>query len=185
MSRGRWDGLFWVLALAVLSALFFGLDSYRRQSFPYGYGPARRRLFNATLEKAQQLDASGSYQIAPQEAWHLLHGWHDGDEGGARVRARRGILILPVAIARPLTVQIEARPLQESGKPPAPIEIEYGVNALSLGHDTIPAEGGYVRFKVESSQLFRGDNTIFLYRVTRRADPAPWLEVGVVRVRAE
>lgn len=183
--RDLLDRVFWASNVAVLAGLFFGLDPYRREPLRYGYGPDRRAFFAATLEKAQELDRSGSFRIPAEASWHLLHGWEEVGGARARLRSRRGILALPITVVRPLEVQIDLHPLPEGGGEPGAVEIEYGINGRPAGRETIPAKGGSLRFGVAPSQLFRGDNTIYLYRVTRRADPSPWLSVGELRVQAE
>jgi hypothetical protein len=40
-----------------------------------------------------------------------------------------------------------------------------------------------LRFRVEPPVLYRGDNIIYLYRLTRRSDPEPWLALGWMNVR--
>ena len=43
--------------------------------------------------------------------------------------------------------------------------------------------GGVLRFRVEPPGLYRGDNIIYLYRLTRRSDPGPWLALSSMNVR--
>jgi len=47
----------------------------------------------------------------------------------------------------------------------------------------VPPEGGVLRFRVEPPLLYRGDNILYLYRLTRRSDPEPWLALASVNVR--
>ena len=178
------DALAWGACCAVILVLFVGLDSYRRQPLLYGYGPDRRELFAITRVRASQLEQSGGYRIETEERWHRFMGFEKKEGGAARIAARRGIVLLPVAVPRSLEVEIRAKPLAEAAKPAASVEVDYGVNGKTLGRSVIPAEGGILGFQIPATELFIGDNTLFLYRVTPRADPSPWLKLGSIRVRA-
>src|SRR3990172_6758053 len=63
------------------------------------------------------------------------------------------------------------------------MEIEYGINGVELGRFVAPAEGGVLNFRIEPALLHRGDNIVYLYRVTRRSDAGPWLSLGWMNVR--
>jgi hypothetical protein len=62
-------------------------------------------------------------------------------------------------------------------------ELEYGLNGVALGRFVVPPEGGVLPFRVEPPLLYRGDNILYLYRITRRADPDPWLALTSMNVR--
>jgi hypothetical protein len=60
--------------------------------------------------------------------------------------------------------------------------LELGVNGVSGGRFTVPPEGKVLTLRVVGSSLFRGDNVVYLYRITRRSDPGPWASMGKIEV---
>ena len=179
------DGLSWVASVAILVALFVGLDGYVRPSVDGGWGPERRRYFSGTLERAHELQDAGRYRIQPNDGWLLRGGWEeDLSDGKALAVHRRARLVLPVLRAELLEIRLQVMPLSPEGQEDViATELEYGLNGVELGRFVVPAEGGVVRFRVEPPGLYRGDNIIYLYRLTRRSDPGPWLALSWMNVR--
>ena len=91
--------------------------------------------------------------------------------------------MLPVLHVEPLQVQLDVTPLPPPGQGAIATELEYGLNGVELGRFVVPPEGGVLRFRVEPPLLYRGDNILYLYRLTRRSDPEPWLALASVNVR--
>ena len=181
---GKW--LSWGACLAILLALLFGLDSYRRPPLRYGYGPHRYAYFRATLERAQELEETGAYRVRASERWLLRGGWWDDGSirrGKAFAEQRRVRLVLPVFEPAPLQVRLRLDSLPVEGADGVPIELEYGVNGVALGRFLLPPEGEVLKFPIESSMLRRGDNIVYLYRLTRRGDPSPWLSLSWMNAR--
>lgn len=178
--------LAWVGCAGVLLALWLGLDPYQRVPLHHGYGPQRRHYFVTTLERARDLQKEGSYAIHPTEIWHRLSGWaeelSEGPSPRARAVHRRARWILPVLEPVPLLIRVELAAIPLVGRGQWPLVVEYGVNGASGGRITVPVEGTTLEFRVPASSLFRGDNVVYLYRETRRADPLPWLAVGRIEV---
>jgi hypothetical protein len=178
------DGLGWAASIAILLALFVGLDGYVRPSLEGGWGPERRAYFNDTLRRAQELGDAGRYRVEPSEAWLLRGGWDEELSGGKAVAGERRVrLVLPVLRPEPLQIQLDVTPLLPRGQEAVATELEYGLNGVELGRFIVPLEGGVLRFRVEPPVLYRGDNIIYLYRLTRRSDPEPWLALGWMNVR--
>ena len=179
------DGLSWGASAAILVALFVGLDGYVRPSVDGGWGPERRRYFSGSLERAHELQDAGRYRVPPNEGWLLRGGWEeDLSEGKALAVHRRARLVLPVLRAEPLQIQLQVAPLAPRGQEETiATELEYGLNGVELGRFTMPPDGGVLRFRVEPPGLYRGDNIVYLYRLTRRSDPGPWLALGSMNVR--
>ena len=177
----------WVTCFGVLSALAVGLDPYRRPPLRYGYGLDRHEYFRATRTKAEELQEAGSYRIGSNENWLLRGGWADGPaarrSGQALAEQRRVRLVLPVLTPGPVQVRLRVEHLPAEGRAEAPLEVEYGVNGIALGRSLVPPQGTVLKFRVESSTLHRGDNIIFLYRVTRRGDATPWLSLSWMSAR--
>jgi hypothetical protein len=189
MTRGRFvEVLCWASCAMVLGGLLFGLDPYRRLPLQYGYGPDLRAFFTATLDRARRLDIDGSFQISPDERWHLVGNWETPEEANpshARASPRRAVLLLPILTPANVEVEIELRPLPEGGYGPSAVDVEYGVNGVTAGRLSIPPEGTTFRATVPAGSLYRGDNTLYLYRSSRRGDRSPWLAVGEIVVRRE
>ena len=182
----RLDFLCWVFCFVVLGGLLFGLDRYRRLPLQHGYGPYLREFFTATLERAHRLDVNGSVRISPQERWQLVGNWKTPDETEAsRVLAgqRRAVIVLPVLTPSSLEVKMDLSPLPDGTRGEEPIEVEYGINGLAAGRLSIPPEGATLVATLPAGSLHRGDNAFYLYRLSRRADPSPWLSVGEIEVR--
>ncbi len=188
MSRQRIAAvLSWGTCLVILLALLLGLDPYRRLRLEYGYGPERHRYFNATRERASELQREGAYRIRPEEKWPLRGGWEeelsDADSPEALAVHRRARLVLPVLVPEPLQIRLPLTPLPTLGEEVATIEVEYGVNGVEQGRFEVPPGGAVLKFRVEPPVLHRGDNILYLYRVTRRPDSSPWLAVGGINAR--
>jgi len=186
MNRKLVDGLCWGASVAVLVALFLGLDGYVRPPLEGGWGPERRQYFSGTLARAHQLQDDGRYEVRPEASWLLRGGWEDELIGGrALAYHRRPRLVLPVLRPEPLEIQLGVTPLPPRGQQEAvATELEYGLNGVSLGTFVVPAGGGILRFRVDPPTVYRGDNILYLYRLTRRSDPDPWLALASMNVRA-
>lgn len=188
MNRRRLiDALSWATSIVIPLALLLGLDPYQRLPLEYGYGPERREYFTKTRERARELQESGSSVILPHERWHLRGGWEDRLSEDVSPEAlaisRRARLVLPVLIPEPLRLRIQLSPLSPEGGEPAPIKLEYGVNGIELGRFVVPPAGEVLKFRIEPLQLRRGDNVLYLYRLTKRSDSEPWLALGSVKAR--
>ena len=181
------DVLFWASCALVLAGLLFGLDSYLRLPLKYGYGPDRRALFAATLDRARQLEEKGSFRVSPEERWHLVGNWEIPEAIGGHPRSsqRRVVLVLPLLTPANVEVSVELTPLPDGGRAPSAVDVEFGVNGVAMGKESIPPEGSTLRATVPAGSLFRGDNAFYLYRSSRRGDPSPWLAVGELVVRRE
>ncbi len=172
----------------MLSGLWLGLDPYRRLPLQYGYGPDLRVFLTATLDRAGLLDVGGSFRISPDERWHLVGNWELPEEPNrahARASQRRAVILLPILTPANVEVEMELTPVPEGGREPSAVDVEYGVNGVALGRVSIPPEGTTLRATVPARSLYRGDNTFYLYRSSRRGDPSPWLGVGEIVVRRE
>ena len=189
MTRDRLVDVFcWASCALVLGGLLFGLDPYRRLPLQYGYGPDLRAFFTATLDRARRLDMDGSFHISPDERLHLVGNWETHEETNrahARASQRRAVLLLPILTPANVEVEMELRPLPEGGREASAVDVEYGVNGVAAGRLSIPPEGTTLRATVPARSLYRGDNTLYLYRSSRRADPSPWLGVGEIVVRRQ
>ena len=176
---GLADWLSWGASVILLLVLAFGLDSYRRPPLRYGYGPDRYQYFAATIERARELEETGTYRVAANQRWLLRGGWQDEElagRGQALAAERRVRLVLPVFEPTSLQLRLRLDLVPARGDPTLePIELEYGVNGLALGRFLVPPEGDVLKFRVEPSMLHRGDNIVYLYRLTRRRDASPWL----------
>ena len=179
------DGLSWGACLAILLAMLLGLDRYQRPSLDGGYGPERRRYFSGTLERARELQETGRYRVQPEERWLLRGGWDEKLTDGREALAveRRARLVLPVLVPDALAMRFQLMPVPPEGGDASTIELEYGINGVELGRFVAPADGGVLNFRIEPALLHRGDNIVYLYRVTRRSDPGPWLSLGWMNVR--
>jgi hypothetical protein len=178
------DALCWSASLVILVALFVGLDGYVRPSLEGGWGPERRHYFNETLRRAHELEDEGRYGVEPSEAWLLRGGWEEELSGAKAIAGeRRARLVLPVLRVKPLQIQLEVMPLPPPGQEATATELEYGLNGVELGRFVVPPEGGVLAFRVEPSLLYRGDNILYLYRLTRRSDPDPWLALASMNVQ--
>jgi hypothetical protein len=170
----------------ILGGLFLGLDPYQRVFIEYGYGPDRREFLSKTLDAAGELQESGSITLQPEDRWHLLDGWEDELTPAVEARAlavhRRARFVLPVFEPRAHQIRIHVRPIPPPGQEDWNLELEFGVNGISGGRYTVPPEGAMLTFRVVTSSLFRGDNVVYLYRITRRSDPGPWASVGKIEV---
>lgn len=179
------NGFAWALCVAILLALLVGLDGYLRPSLEGGWGPERRSYFSGTLARAHELQESGAYEIRPEESWLLRGGWEE-ELVGRRALAfhRRPRLVLPVLHPEPLQVELQVTPLPPRGQSEAvATELEYGLNGVTLGTFVVPAGGGILRFRVEPPTVHRGDNILYLYRLTQRSDPDPWLALASMNAR--
>lgn len=187
MTRdGLADVVSWAACALLLGILLFGLDRYHRLPLRYGYGPDQRAFFTATLDRARRLDVDDSFHISPDERWHLVGNWElPGEANRARPQTsqRRAVIVLPILTPANVEVEVELRPLPESGHEPSAVDVEYGVNGVASGKLSIPPEGTALRATVPAGSLYRGDNTLYFYRSSRRADPSPWLAVGEIVVR--
>ena len=185
--RSSAEVLSWGACLGILLALLVGLDPYRRPPMRYGYGPDRREYFSATINRARELHETGAYRVSPDDKWLLRGGWVDTPSNRqsrqARARERRVRLILPVFVPRPLQLRIRLEPLPPTEREAVPTELDYGVNGIPLGRFVVPPEGAVLKFRVEPSMLHRGDNIVYLYRVTRRGDSEPWLSLRWMSAR--
>ena len=188
MNRQRVvSALSWGACLVILLALLLGLDRYRRPRLEYGSGPERHQYFHATRERARALQQEGAYRIRPEETWPWRGGWVEerSEEDFPEPIAvhRRARVVLPVLVPEPLKIQLPLTPLPSEGQEAAIIEVEYGVNGVKQGRFNVPPGGAVLKFRVEPSVLHRGDNILYLYRVTRRSDSSPWLAVGGLTAR--
>lgn len=178
--------LSWGGCAVILLGLALGLDSYRRVPMEYGYGPERREYLLATLEKARELQERGSIHVTPDDRWHLLSGWQEELAPTVSPRAlavhRRVRFVLPILGPAFFVVRVDVRPVPPPGRESSELELELGVNGVAAGRHTVPPEGTVLTLRVGPPQLFRGDNVLFLYRISRRADPGPWLSVGRIEV---
>ncbi len=178
--------LSWCACIIILSGLFLGLDSYKRAPIEYGYGPDRREYLSSTLETAGQLQEQGTIELQPEDRWHLLDGWEDELSPAEPPRAlavhRRARFVLPVFQPDAYKIRIHVRPVPPPGRDSWPLELELGVNGVSGGRFTVPPEGALLTLRVVASSLFRGDNVVYLYRITRRSDPGPWASIGEIEV---
>jgi len=179
------DVLSWGACLAILLAMLVGLDRYQRPSLDGGYGPDRRRYFSSTRERARELQEASRYRVQPEERWLLRGGWDEKltDEREALAVERRARLVLPVLVPDALAIRFQLTPVPAEGGDASAIELEYGINGVEIGRFVVPAEGGVLNFRIAPAQLHRGDNIVYLYRVTRRSDPGPWLSLGWMNVR--
>jgi hypothetical protein len=176
-----WNRFFWVSSVIVLSALAVGLDHYRRPPLLRGYGPDRRVYFTETLGKAEDLRRNGRYRIEPEAKWHLFRGWGEELQFGA-IR-RRAQVIFPSFGATALKVKMELIPLPSAGGTPERLMVELGVNGETITEVALRGRE-VVEIEVPSKLVHRGDNIAFLYRVTRRVEPGPWVALGNVEVVA-
>ena len=188
MNRRRiLNGLSWGACGAILVALLAMLDSYRRPLLEYGYGPERRHYFKATRERATELRDTGAYRVWPQEKWLLRGGWEaelsDGASPEALAFHRRARLVLPILVPEPLEIRLQVSPVPPEGQEAVPTELAYGVNEIELGRFVVAPGGAVLRIRVEPPMLHRGDNILYLYRVTRRSDPQPWLALRRIDAR--
>ena len=178
--------LSWCVCIIILAGLFLGLDSYKRVAIEYGYGPDRREYLSSTRETAGQLQESGSIALQPEDQWHLLGGWEDELTPAVPPRAlavhRRARFVLPIYKPDTYQVRIHVRPVPPPGRKSWTLELELGVNGVAGGRFTVPPEGALLTLRVVASSLFRGDNVVYLYRITRRSDPGPWASVGKIEV---
>ena len=181
------EWLSWSACAVILLALLIGLDPYRRPPMRYGYGPDRHEYFIATIARARELQETGAYRTRPNEKWLLRGGWADAssrrNSRQALAEQRRVRLILPVLDPKPVQIRLRLKPLPSKDGEPVPTELEYGVNGTALNRFVVPPEGAVLKFRVEPSMLHRGDNVIYLYRVTRRKDSLPWLSLGWMNAR--
>ena len=180
------EWLSWGACLGILLGLMVGLDPYRRLTMRYGYGPHRYEYLSNTLARAQELQETGAYRIRANERWLLRGGWQD--DGSARLskafaEQRRVRLVLPVFEPALLQVRLRLESLPGEGREAVPVELEYGVNGVALGRFLVPPEGDVLKFPIETSILHRGDNIVYLYRLTRRGDPSPWLSLSWMSAR--
>lgn len=181
------DVLCWSSCALVLVGLLLGLDSYRRLPLRYGYGPDRREFFTATLDRARRLEREGSFRVSSNERWHLVGNWETPEEANGahpRTSQRRAAFVLPVLTPANVEVEVELASLPDGGRE-SRVDVEYGVNGVAAGRESIPPEGSRLRAIVPAQSLFRGDNVFYLYRSSRRGDPSPWLAVGEIVVRRE
>ncbi len=183
-----WDASFWIACVLVLLSLLAGLDRYRRPLLLRGYGPDRRVYFSETLQRAEELERDGGYRLGPEAKWHLLRGWDPKLETeGARPKAladrRRAQVILPCFGATGLKVRMELIPLPETGNAPAPLVVELGANGETIAELALRRRK-IVELEIPSRLVRRGDNILFLYRVSRSAEPGPWLALGFIEVAA-
>ena len=183
--QGLAEWLSWGACFVILLALLAGLDPYRRLPLRYGYGPDRHEYFRATVARARELQETGAYRMQPNERWLLRGGWQDEESGSSEALAeqRRVRLVLPIFDPAPLHIRLRLERLPVEGREAVPTELEYGVNGIALGRFFVPPEGSVLKFQVEPSMLHRGDNIVFLYRVTRRGDADPWLSLGWMSAR--
>ncbi|HSF17593.1 MAG TPA: hypothetical protein VLK65_18765 [Vicinamibacteria bacterium] len=189
MSRGKkWLTLSsWLGCGVVLITLWTGLDPYRRPPIEGAYGPHLRNYYAASLAKAEELEHARAYELVPEDSWHLLSGWEETLSTSSPPRAlgtqRRVQLLVPVARPQPITIRLDIRSVPEANKEPEPIVVEFGLNGVSAGR--VQVSGGratVLSFDVPEPAVYRGDNVVFLYRVTRRAESSPWLSLGTVDV---
>ena len=173
----------WCASVLVLLGLHFGLDRYRRLPLAYGYGPDRREFFETTLARASELEEKGLYPISGEERWDLVGDWLPAEGERAKTAQRRAVIVVPVLTPRALELELELLVLPEAGAPAAGATVEYGVNGAVLDQVWLPPEGASIRVDVPAARLFRGDNTVYFYRESRRSDPGPWLSLGNGRVR--
>jgi hypothetical protein len=152
----------------------------------YGYGPHRREYLLSTREKARELRQRGSIQLKPDDRWHLLGGWHEElaltEPPRALAVHRRARFVLPVLEPDFFQVRVHVKPVPPPGHESWALELESGVNGVAGGRHTVPPDGTVLTLRVAPSSLFRGDNVVYLYRITRRADPGPWISVGRIEV---
>jgi hypothetical protein len=173
------SGLGWIASAALAVGLYLGLDPYRRLGLEYGYGPERRAFFAETLRCARLLQEGKEISFSAHDHWHLVGEWSRPEEGPPRTSQRRARIVLPVLEPVSIEVEIAAVPLL------GPVEVELGVNGAALTHAQITEGGAPLRFEVEGSMLFRGDNTIYVYRRSRISSPDPWIALRGVTFRTK
>ncbi len=61
--------------------------------------------------------------------------------------------------------------------------VDLGVNGETITEVALRGRR-IVELEIPGPLVRRGDNIAFLYRVTRRAEPVPWLALGFVEVVA-
>ncbi len=188
MKTGRtpWDVAGWVGCAVVLVAIWAGLDGYRRVPLAYGYGPERRAFFAATRAAAEKTDREGSLGLVPEDRWFLLNGWErdalTADDARALAQERRARLVVPVFTPSGIDLRLDVAAIAPPGDPDWVLELEVGIDGKRL--ESFPVAGSRViEVRVPASEIFRGDNIIYFYRVTRRSDPGAWLELRAVQVQ--
>jgi hypothetical protein len=170
----------------VLVAVWAGLDGYRRVPLSYGYGPERRAFFAATRAAAEEYDREGTLGLVPEDRWFLLNGWQ-GDaltaqDARALAQERRARLIVPVFTPSGINLRLDVTALPPPGASDWALELEVGIDGKRLERFSVPGRR-IIEVTVPASEVFRGDNVIYLYRVTKRSDPGAWLELQAVAIR--
>jgi hypothetical protein len=176
-ESGVRSALGWIASAAILAGLYLGLDRYRRLGLEYGYGPERRAFFAATLRCAERLNEGKEVSVSEPDHWHLVGEWSGPEEGPPRTSQRRARVVLPMLEPVSIEVEIAAVPLLGA------TEVELGVNGVTLTHARISEGGDRLRFEIPGSMLFRGDNTIYIYRRSRTSSPDPWISLRGVTFR--
>jgi len=178
--------LSWSGCIVILAGLVLGLDSYKRLPMEYGYGPHRRQYLLSTQEKARELQERGSIQLVPGDRWHLLSGWQDELTLTKPPRAlavhRRARFVLPVLEPEDFQVRVHVKPVPPPGHESRALELELGVSGAAGVRRTVPPDGKLLTLRTDRSSLHRGDNALFLYRISPRSDPGPWVSVGRIEV---
>lgn len=184
--RGLGDVAGWVGCAVVLVALRAGLDSYRRVPLAYGYGPERRAFFAATRSAAAEYDREGRLGLVPEDRWFLLNGWQrealTAQDARALARERRARFIVPVFTPSGIHLRLDVTALPPPGASGFVLELEVGIDGKQLERFSVPGSR-IIEVTVPASEVFRGDNIIYLYRVTKRSEPGAWLELQAVSIR--
>ena len=170
----------------VLAAVWAGLDGYRRVPLSYGYAPERRAFFAATLAAAGELDRGATLGLVPEDRWFLLNGWQQNHMTVQAPRAlaqqRRAQLIVPIFTPSEVLLTLDVTALPPPGVSDWVLELEVGIEGKRLERFSVPGRQ-LIEVTVPSSEVIRGDNIIYLYRVTRRSEPGAWLELQAVSIR--
>ena len=184
--RALGDAAGWVACAVVLVALWAGLDSYRRVPLSYGYGPERRAFFAATRSAAGEYDREGTLGLVPEDRWFLLNGWQrdalTAQDVRALARERRARLVVPVFTPSGIHLRLDVTALPPPGASDWVLELEVGIDGKRLERFSVRGRR-IIEVTVPASEVFRGDNILYLYRVTRRSEPGAWLELEAVEIR--
>lgn len=185
-GRALWDAAGWVGCAIVLVAVWASLDGYRRVPLSYGYGPERRTFFAATLAAAEAIDREGRLGLVPKDRWFLLNGWERdalaANDARALAQERRTRLIVPVFTPSGMQLRLDVTALPPPGDSDSVLELEVGINGKRLERFSVQGSR-IIEVTVPAFEVFRGDNIIHIYRVTRRSDPGAWLELRAVALQ--